>query len=95
MSLCSDMLEVILGPINVVSNPVTDETSVVDKKADDNERSESDVSIACNAMSNNLEEVGTSGSKDANEDDTKSGGKSNVSELFIDNVVFRFAYQLL
>ncbi|XP_050439387.1 dual specificity calcium/calmodulin-dependent 3',5'-cyclic nucleotide phosphodiesterase 1C-like isoform X3 [Adelges cooleyi] len=75
MSLCSDMLEVILGPINVVSNPVTDETSVVDKKADDNERSESDVSIACNAMSNNLEEVGTSGSKDANEDDTKSGDK--------------------
>lgn len=71
MTVCSDMLELILGPINLVNPPkdtavrlVAEET--IDTKED--ESSQSDVAIACTAMSCRIE-------------DTKDSKKANDSAL--------------
>ncbi|XP_025407345.1 calcium/calmodulin-dependent 3',5'-cyclic nucleotide phosphodiesterase 1A-like isoform X3 [Sipha flava] len=70
MTVCSDMLELILGPINLVNPPkeasvksVTEE--VVDTKED--ESHQSDVAIACTAMSCRIEDT-----KDAKESISKN-----------------------
>lgn len=86
MTVCSDMLELILGPINLVNPPkeasvrsVTEE--VVDTKED--ESNQSDVAIACTAMSYSIEDT-----KDAKEsistklkmpvEETKEKGNVNL-----------------
>lgn len=66
MTVCSDMLELILGPINIVNRPKdSNATSVVEETTDtkEDESHQSDVSIACKAMS----------------EDTKDNKISNIS----------------
>lgn len=76
MTVCSDMLELILGPINLVNPPkdttvrlVAEET--IDIKED--ESNQSDVAIACTAMSCRIE-------------DTKDNKNSNDSTLKLLNI---------
>lgn len=58
MAVCSDMLELILGPINLV-NPPKDSASVGEGTVDtrEDESIQSDVSIACTAMSCSIEDT--------------------------------------
>lgn len=59
MTVCSDMLELILGPINIVNRPkVTATTSVSEEvtESKEDESNQSDVSKACKAMSCSIED---------------------------------------
>lgn len=71
MTVCSDMLELILGPINLVNaSKSVDTNSVVNENDEKTDNSnQSDVAIACTAMSCSIED-----SKDTKENkDMKSG----------------------
>ncbi|XP_022175745.1 calcium/calmodulin-dependent 3',5'-cyclic nucleotide phosphodiesterase 1A-like isoform X1 [Myzus persicae] len=72
MTVCSDMLELILGPINLVNASKAVDTNLV---VDDNEEktdnsNQSDVAIACTAMSCSIED-----SKDTKENKDVKGSK--------------------
>lgn len=57
MTVCSDMLELILGPINLVNPPRSISNFVVNDNDDTNDTSnQSDVAIACTAMSCSIED---------------------------------------
>ncbi|CAH1731872.1 unnamed protein product [Aphis gossypii] len=57
MTVCSDMLELILGPINLVNPPRSISNFVVDDNDDtDDTSNQSDVAIACTAMSCSIED---------------------------------------
>ncbi|XP_060856383.1 dual specificity calcium/calmodulin-dependent 3',5'-cyclic nucleotide phosphodiesterase 1-like isoform X2 [Metopolophium dirhodum] len=72
MTVCSDMLELILGPINLVNASKTVDTNLVvdenDEKTDNS--NQSDVAIACTAMSCSIED-----SKDMKENKDMKGSK--------------------
>lgn len=65
MTVCSDMLELILGPIKIVNEPNKNSTGILTTEqitgAKEDETNQSDVSIACTAMSCRIE-----GTKDKN-----------------------------
>lgn len=85
MTVCSDMLELILGPINIVNRPkdaaaISVVTETTDTKED--ESHQSDVSIACTAMSCSIEDnkdakVSSSSSSTLVRMDTISGETSD------------------
>ncbi|XP_025190950.1 calcium/calmodulin-dependent 3',5'-cyclic nucleotide phosphodiesterase 1-like isoform X2 [Melanaphis sacchari] len=57
MAVCSDMLELILGPINLVNPPRNISNFVVDDNDEKEDKSnQSDVAIACTAMSCSIED---------------------------------------
>ncbi|XP_026816412.1 calcium/calmodulin-dependent 3',5'-cyclic nucleotide phosphodiesterase 1-like isoform X2 [Rhopalosiphum maidis] len=57
MAVCSDMLELILGPINLVNPPRSISNFVVDDNDEKEDKSnQSDVAIACTAMSCSIED---------------------------------------
>lgn len=92
MSVCSDMLEVILGPINIhppsasgppmiTANTAAEET--IDAKSEEN--LQSDVSIACNAMSCSIEDSKAS-TANANTKTENMSDKGNFIWLEIEDV---------
>lgn len=84
MAVCSDMLELILGPINLV-NPPKDSPSAGEGTADPREDCtvQSDVSIACTAMSCSIE--GTKVSSEEPAGDLISTGSSPIIREGTDN----------
>lgn len=83
MTVCSDMLELILGPINLINPPKGTTTRLVSEETIDtkeDESNQSDVAIACTAMSCRIE-------------DTKDIKHSNYSTLNRMNIVAEGTYE--
>ncbi|KAL5237763.1 hypothetical protein ACI65C_005173 [Semiaphis heraclei] len=77
MTVCSEMLELILGPINLVNGSKTVDTSLVvdDSEEKTDKSNQSDVAIACTAMSCSIED-----NKDSTKEDKEMKSNKDVKD---------------